>query len=326
MVTNDLGWLKEPFLEVIARDPSRVDHFTCTLDGQTWRVNSGLPAQELRGGIELFGVAEGSHLLDCTAVDIRGNQASEDQAVKVDTMPPSLGAISLDLNPKRIDQVATVSIPFSENGSGIYSAEIRLTPGTTTFRMSPSGSTLVGTIDTSVPAGFTNVSVHVFDNNFNYSVATFNDFLVVYDPSAGSTTGTGWIVPGSSNSETGDHLPGGVNGATKGSFSFKAQYKSLVSTTPSGSVNFTYGNQFKLQSVAFDWLMIGPWTAQIHGTAAIRGMSGAFPFWVTVQDGESIQASDRFELRVWPVGADTFRDAPLYQASGDVGGQIQIQR
>lgn len=327
MVTNDQGWLKDPWLEVIARDPSRVDHISCTLDGGFWHVSQNPPAQELHGGIELFGVAEGSHLLRCTAVDERGFEASKDQTVKVDETPPTLGAISIDLNPKRIDQVATVSLPFSENGSGIHSASIAVSGAESrTFPMTPSGSQLVGTIDTSVSTGFTNLGVVVFDNNFNRSVATLHDFLVVYDPAAGSTTGTGWIVPGGSTSSPGDDLPGGVDGVTKGSFSFKAQYKSLDSTSPSGSLNFTFGNQFRLQSEALDWLIIGPWTAQIHGIATIRGMSGSFSFWLTVQDDEWIQAPDRFELRIWPAGADTFRDPPLFQVSGDVGGQIHIQR
>jgi hypothetical protein len=63
---------------------------------------------------------------------------------------------------------------------------------------------------------------------------------------------------------------------------------------PSASLNFSYGNQFKLRGEAFDWLVIGPWTAQIHGTATIRGMSGSFTFWVSVQDDELIQAPDKF--------------------------------
>src|SRR5207249_9605136 len=52
MVTNDQGWLREPALLVIGRDASGVDHFICYLDGQYWPVNSGLPAQELRGRSE----------------------------------------------------------------------------------------------------------------------------------------------------------------------------------------------------------------------------------------------------------------------------------
>jgi len=150
------------------------------------------------------------------------------------------------------------------------------------------------------------------------------DFLVVYDPSAGSVSGTGWVIPGGSTSDIGDYLLPWVDGKTKASFSFKAEYRSATSTTPSGFFNLSYGSEFKLRSEGLDWLLIDPSTAQLQGTATIKGLSGTYVFQAIVQDGAPIGGPDRLELRVWPLGADTFHDGPRFQATGDAGGNIQI--
>ncbi len=75
-----------------------------------------------------------------------------------------------------------------------------------------------------------------------------------------------------------------------------------------------------------DWLLIDHSTAEFRGTATIKGLPGTYVFRAIVQDGASIGEPDRLELRIWPIGADTFHDSPRFQATGDVGGQIQIQR
>jgi hypothetical protein len=116
-----------------------------------------------------------------------------------------------------------------------------------------------------------------------------------------------------------------LDGKTKASFSFKAQYKSATSTTPTGFFNMSYGSQFKLQSESLDWLVVTGSEAVIQGTATIKDMPGTFLFQVALMDGASAGTTDRLELRVWPAGSDPFRDTPQFQATGDAGGQIQIQ-
>jgi hypothetical protein len=92
--------------------------------------------------------------------------------------------------------------------------------------------------------------------------------LVVYDPTAASVSGTGWIVP---DPNAGDDLPG-IDGKAKGSFSFVARYKRPSDTTPTGSFIFSYGKLFKLQSEGLEWLVVTAGdAAYIQGTASIRG-------------------------------------------------------
>lgn len=65
------------------------------------------------------------------------------------------------------------------------------------------------------------------------------------------------MCPGARPRTSNDYLPGGLDGITKASFGFKAQYKSATSTTPTGFFNLSYGTQFKLQSDGLDWFVVG---------------------------------------------------------------------
>jgi hypothetical protein len=248
--------------------------------------------------------------------------------LSVDFTPPMLGQASLSSHLIRIDQTATLTVAFMENGSGLSSAAVRLGPNPDgpTFPMTASGSTLTATIGPSVPAGIWSPVVDAIDNNGNASSRNyFNEFLVVYDPLAGSASGTGWIIPGGATSDIYDYLSGGLDGKTKASFSFKAQYESAASTSPTGFFNLSYGSQFKLQSASLDWLLVSTATAEFQGTATIKGLPGTFVFQVTIRAGGSTYPADRLELRVWPTGADPFRDPAKFQATGDAGGKIQIE-
>jgi hypothetical protein len=328
VITNEQGWLQDSDVEVVAEDPAEVDELFCTLDGHFIQIDwASLGPSKLGGSLWFGNVLEGQHVLQCTAADRWGNVASTTATVNVDFTPPDLGVISFSPQVRRVDQTTSVTIPFVERGSGVSSATVQLGSGVDgpSFPMSAFDSSLSGTIGPSVPAGIWGLSASAVDNNGNRgSRKYFFDFLIVYDPSAGSASGTGWIVPGSSTSDFHDVLPGGVNGTTKASFSFKVLYKSATSTTPTGSFNLSYGSQFKLQSDDLDWLVVEPSTAVFQGTATIKGLSEAWTFQAAVQDGDSTGGADRLELRVWPVGANPFRDSPQFQATGDAGGQIQI--
>jgi hypothetical protein len=149
--------------------------------------------------------------------------------------------------------------------------------------------------------------------------------FVSYDPSAGSTDGTGWIVPGGPTSEPGDVLPG-LDGVRKSSFGFTATYKTPSSVAPAGTLTFSYGSRFKLQSRELSWLAVRDGgMAYLGGFASIQGMYGEFPFVAVIIDGASTASPDRFELRVYEPGTVIASPTPLFAASGDVGGQIQIR-
>jgi hypothetical protein len=171
-----------------------------------------------------------------------------------------------------------------------------------------------------LPPGLYPVSVRVRDAAGN-EATTDPQTLVVYDPSAGSVSGTGWIVPDPS---VGDDLPG-IDGKTKGSLDFTARYKSSSATTPTGSFVFTYGKLFKLQSDTLDWLVVSARDTYIQGTASIRG-EGSYPFRAPIRDGEVTGSPDNLLLEVWASSTFVETGPTIYRASGEVGGQIQIKR
>jgi hypothetical protein len=247
--------------------------------------------------------------------------------VKVDLTAPTLGPISFAPKVRRVDETTDVQVPFIERGSGMNSAAVLVGSGDPArpFPLTALKDVLNGTIGASVPAGIWPLSVTAVDNNGNRSSRTyFLDSLVVYDPAAGSTEGTGWVVPGGSTSDAYDNLPG-LDGMRKASFAFKAQYRSSTSTSPTGFFDMSYGSDFRLHSDSLEWLVVTGSTAVLQGTATIKGMSGTFLIRAEITDGEPISGSDRLELRVWPAGSNPFRDMPQFQATGNAGGQVQIR-
>jgi hypothetical protein len=66
--------------------------------------------------------------------------------------------------------------------------------------------------------------------------------------------------------------------------------------------------------------------AYLGGLASIQGMPGEFPFMVAIVDGANTTTTDRFELRVYEPDTIISSPTPLFAASGDIGGQIQINR
>jgi len=142
---------------------------------------------------------------------------------------------------------------------------------------------------------------------------------------AGSVDGTGWIVPGGPTSEPGDVLPR-LDGVQKASFGFTAKYKTPSSVEPTGTLTFSYGSRFKLQGRDLLWLAVrDESTAFLGGNASIQGMDGVFPFVAVIFDGAGTFSGDSFELRVYEPGTDIAAPTPLFAASGDAGGQIQIR-
>jgi hypothetical protein len=132
-------------------------------------------------------------------------------------------------------------------------------------------------------------------------------------------------VPGGPTSEPGDVLPR-LDGVQKASFAFTAKYKTPSSVAPAGAITFSYGSRFKLQSKQLLWLAVRDGgTAFLGGLASIQGMGGEFPFVAVIIDGAPTASADRFELRVYEPGTDVASPTPLFAASGDVGGQLQIR-
>lgn len=320
---DEEGWLASPGVTVTAADEmSGVSLVECDLDGARI-LHEGfgdrLPLPSTVVTKAFVDGPEGSRTLVCWATDGSGNVTSASADLMVDFDAPRIGTPTFP-SIVRFGEPVRVTAPFTEDGSGIEAAYLYLRSDPYFFesRMEEAGGELVGEAQPRV--GVYEVIVAATDLRGQEGLGISPDRVVVFDPSAGSATGSGSIVPGGWTSDAGDALPE-IDGVTKASFSFGAEYRSDSAETPSGSLNVSYGSRFKLKSTGLVWFVRNGSSALFQGTAEIHGRPGTFLFQVEVTDA----VDDRFELRVWPAGAQPFADRPAFQATGDVGGQIHIR-
>jgi hypothetical protein len=328
-VMSSTGWLGGTYgawVGILAKDGSTVTSLSCTVDGE--QIPDFHPQPGRNGSMEalVFFTTDGHHVLSCEATDGFGNASSRTQTFPVDVTPASVGVLSVTPRAVRVGEGASASVEASDGASGLCCANLHgygWTSGSIFAAMRQTESGFAVTLDLPDRPEVWTAFVEAWDN-VGLGARTPRTLFVSYDPEAGSIGGTGWIIPGGPTSEPGDHLPG-LDGTSKASFGFGAKYRSASSTVPSGTLTFSYGSRFKLQSKDFAWLVVADLqTAYLGGTATIQGVEGEFPFILKVGDrGDT--APDRFVLQVFGPGANLAVDAPMYQASGDVGGQIMIQ-
>ncbi len=317
--TTEDGWVvgSPPLVFVRAVDPSGVAGVVCTVNGKLAHVAISMWDPDLlAGSIRLE--REGMSDVACTAIDTVGNRSAESSVqVRVDLSPPIVEPPTFSLNPKPVDGSTVVSSVATDALSGVGSGEFSVgSYAGFGAPMTLEGSTLTGVIGSEFTADLYPVRVWAWDR-----VGLLSDpaqsTLVVYDPSAGSVSGTGYIVPE------------GSGFAGKASFGFAAKYQSADSSVPSGNLSYNDdGAGFHLKSTGLQWLVVtGSDVAYFQGTARVHGLEGDYTFRVKLRDGDANGAPDRFAIRVYAPGADPDRDYAVYGASGDVpGGQIKIKR
>jgi hypothetical protein len=322
---SDSEWLdpaRSGSVSIVASDDQSLPSIACTDNGSELSLISGQVGSRTKAVATLV---DGVHDLVCTAVDAAGNSTTASATYRVDLTPPYIVGPTITPMVARVGDTLSLSAIVTDAGSGVQGVRFEAWGSHGDFldggQMSGSGSTFTAS---SVPVGPDFSQVVVFAGDAVGLIGEASAPFVTYDPSAGSVDGTGWIVPGGATSDPGDVLPG-LAGARKASFAFTAKYKSPSSTTPGGNLTFSYGGSFNLQSKDLSWLAVrDEHTAYLGGVASIQGMHGEFPFVGVIVDGGS-DRPDRFELRVYEPGTDISSPTPLFAASGDAGGQIQIK-
>jgi len=312
-------------VDIVATDDRSPPSIACTDNGEPLGLSTESSGSTTDAVATL---AEGYHHIECTATDGAGNSTAGAATYQVDLTPPTTSAPSLSPLPTvvRVGETVFLSASANDPGSGIRSLDVRVEglgaiPPTEWENSGYSASLTASFVPTRPDLSKVIVSAR---DNAGWVAESAVPF-VSYDPSAGSTDGTGWIVPGGPTSEPGDVLPR-LDEVQKASFGFTAKYKTPSSVAPAGTLTFSYGNRFKLQSRQLLWLAVRDGrTAYLGGFASIQGMDGEFSFVAVMIDGASPASADRFELRVYEPGTDIASPTPLFAASGDVGGQIQIR-
>jgi hypothetical protein len=313
-------------VHIVATDDRSAPSVACSDNGEPLSLSTESSGSTTDAVATL---AEGYRNIDCTATDGAGNSTAGSATYQVDLTPPTVPRPYLSHWPTvlRVGEPLSLAASADDFGSGVRSLDVRVeghgaVPPTEWENSGYSASLTASFVPTR--PDLSNLIVSARDNVG--WVAETAVPIVSYDPSAGSSDGRGWIVPGGPTSEPGDVLPG-LDGVRKASFGFTAKYKTPSSEVrPAGNLTFSYGSRFKLQSSQLSWLAVRDGgTAYLGGFASIQGMGGEFPFVVVIIDGASTASPDRFELRVYELGTVIASPTPLFAASGHVAGQIQIR-
>jgi hypothetical protein len=313
------------YVDILATDDRSLPSLACTDNGSPLSLITDQTGSTTKAVVKL---AEGYHYIVCTATDGADNSTTASATYQVDLTPPTIVGPFVPRPPTaaKVGETVFVSASVSDDGSRVRSVDF-VVLGTTSDplgggEMSGSGYFTGSFVPTRPDLSKVVVSARDGAGLVAESAVPF----VSYDPAAGSTDGTGWIVPGGPTSEPGDVMPG-LDGVQKASFGFTAKYKTPSSVTPAGTLTFSYGSRFKLQSKDLSWLAVrDAGMAFLGGFASIQGMDGEFPFVAVIVDGANTASPDRFELRVYDPGTNIASSTPLFAASGDAGGQIQINR
>jgi len=176
--------------------------------------------------------------------------------------------------------------------------------GTTTYgpvSVSATGEA-IWTLPSGLPANVYSVDVRINPANAYYTAPPADTAaLVVYDPSAGFTTGGGWVT----------------DGAAKGNFGFSVKY--LKGDKTQGQALYVYrsdGMLRRVKSNSMQWLVINGNTAVFRGKATIDGLGGNNTFEITVVDNGEPGRSDTFAIKIWNAGGTLIHQVTSTQLGG----------
>jgi hypothetical protein len=151
--------------------------------------------------------------------------------------------------------------------------------------------------------------------------------IVVYDASAGFTTGGGWFVPDDDSFIDGVPVTDVIS---KANFGFVVKYKQGASN-PDGNLEFVYkAGDINLHSADMEWLVVQSATkVRFKGLATINNSEELYTFKVTAEDNGELGINDTFQVEIWLGIVDTEDGPPTpkHKAQGVLGGgNIKIHR
>lgn len=144
--------------------------------------------------------------------------------------------------------------------------------------------------------------------------------VVVYDPTAGFTTGGGWFVPDAESFIDGMNVTDSVSRAN---FGFVVRYRQGASN-PDGNLEFQYrAGDINLKSTGMNWMVVQSASkVRFKGLARINDLPETYTFKVTAEDNGEPGTNDRFQIEIWMGVVDTENGTslPKHKAKGVLGG------
>jgi len=225
-------------------------------------------------------------------------------------------AVSATYTDPGTNDTHTLVIDWAANAGGLPSA------GTAANGMAQ------GTHTYTQPGVYT-VKLTLSDDDGGTYEGFYEEYIVVYDPSAGFVTGGGWI-----DSPPGACRFGGCTDETTGKahFGFVSRYHKGAKK-PEGNTSFDFkAGNLSFKSTAYEWLVIAGARAQYKGVGTING-SGQYGFMLTAIDGAlpGGRGVDRFRVKIWDLASGAIVYDNQMGAADDAepstalgGGSIQI--
>ena len=250
------------------------------------------------------------NIITIVITDTLGNSITVERQVFRDpcNVPPVIESISGPVEPVAMGADYEMTGIFTDPDDGdTHTAMWDWGDGTTSGGTVDQTNDIVTGFHEYVIPGVYTVTLTVVDSFDESDTATWSQFIVIYDPSAGFVTGGGWI-----NSPAGAYFADpDLNG--KANFGFVAKYKK-GSTVPIGNTEFQFQvGDLNFHSDTYQWLVIAGARAKFKGSGTING-EGSYKFMLTAVDGELVSSGgvDKFRLKIWVEDEATGEEIIIY--------------
>lgn len=245
-------------------------------------VISGAGSASYVNGVCTYSAPDGpaDGVVGIAAGDGHGNVAQVATSVTVANVAPSIGDVTGPTAPIRTGTVATLHVSYADPGV-LDTAVCTFDWNDGTAPTSAVGpQNVCSATHTYAAPGVYSVRVTVADDDGGASTTAF-DYVVVFDPEAGSITGGGAIAVG----------------ADRANFGFNAKYQG---ERAAGQTQFQLKSaKLDFHGSSYDWLVVYSGMAVYEGAGAVNGASG-YRFRVTAVDGQvSGTGADTFRIRIW---------------------------
>jgi hypothetical protein len=222
---------------------------------------------------------------------------------QVTNAPPRIGPLEGASEPVAVGTQVTLNVDFTDPGTAdTHTATVdwgdgTAAPATVQESLGTGALTATHVYDA---AGVYRASATVADDDDASAASTLEAF-VVFDPTAGSARGAGWIAS--------------PTVAGRAHFGFLARYQK-DGTVPFAQPGFRLKTEsFAFESTAYDWLVVTGAKAQLQGSGLVNG-SGTYRFVLAAIDGDRLgtDVADRLRIKIW----DTATGAVFYDTqAGD---------
>jgi hypothetical protein len=279
----------------------------------------------------LVGVDEGTGTASVTVSDADGSR-SDTAAFTVTNAAPRITSTGLSADPLLINTAIAPRATFTDAGvNDVHTAVWDWGDGTTSpgvvTETNGSGSALGS--HTYRATGIYTVKVTVDDGDPGGSTTETFEYVVVYDPEGGFTTGGGWIESPAGAYTPGDSSDPDITG--KAQFAFVSKYLKGA-TAPEGSTSFKFkAGELEFDSSSYQWLVISGTKAQYKGTGRVNGVGG-YGFILSAVDGDAANSPtiDKFRIKILTPGGSVLYDNQAGSAddatasTAIAGGQIKV--